>query len=79
MFYDGGYFMGGMHGFWWIFWLALIGVILFFGWARSGDRNRRSRETPHEVLKRRLASGEISPEEYTQRKSLLDGDAGTKA
>ena len=31
MFYDGGYFMGGMHGLWWVFWLALIGVLTFYG------------------------------------------------
>jgi uncharacterized membrane protein len=31
------------------------------------------------VLQRRLASGEITPEEYEQRKALLDRDAGAKA
>jgi len=78
MFYDRGYFMGGMHGLWWIFWVVLIGAIVFAGWGRQGGQRGRPRETPHEVLQRRLASGEISPEEYEKRKALLDRDAGEK-
>ncbi len=78
MFYEGGYFMGGMHWVWWIFWLVLIGVIVFYGWGRPSEPRRRRRETPHEVLKRRLANGEISAEEYQKRKALLDRDAGTR-
>jgi putative membrane protein len=79
MFYDGGTFMGGMHWFWWIFWVGLVGVIVFYGWGRQSEHRRRSRETPHEVLQRRLASGEIAPEEYEKRKALLDPDAGAKS
>lgn len=78
MFYDGGYFMGGMHGLWWIFWIVLIGVIVFYGWGRPGSEQRRARETPHEVLRRRLASGEVTPEQYEQRKALLDRDGAGK-
>jgi putative membrane protein len=78
MVYDGGYFMGGMHWIWWIFWLALIGIIVFYGGRRTNDRRHGSRETPHEVLKRRLANGEVSAEEYEQRKVLLDRDADAK-
>ena len=78
MFYDGGYFMGGMHGLWWIFWVLLIGVLLFYLWSRRDDASRGPRETPDEVLRRRLASGEIAPEEYEKRKALLDRDAGAK-
>ncbi|CDS52737.1 hypothetical protein [Polaromonas sp. CG9_12] len=74
MFHDYGYYMVGMHAFWWLFWLLLILLILFGGWGRSGRRQDRSRETPHEILRRRLASGEIKTEEYAQRKALLDQD-----
>lgn len=74
MFYDGTHFMGGMHWLWWLFWLALIGVIVFYGWRRPDDRRRG----PHEVLKRRLANGDISAQEYEQRKALLDRDADSK-
>ena len=31
MFNGGGFYMGGMHGLWWIFWVLLVGVLLFFG------------------------------------------------
>ena len=78
MFSDGGYYMGGMHGLWWFVWIVLIGVLVFYSWRRPDDRRRETRETPHEVLKRRLANGEISAEEYEQRKLLLDRDADTK-
>lgn len=78
MVFHDGYFMGGMHWVWWIFWLALIGFLAFYKWRRPGDRRHGPRETPHEVLKRRLANGEISAQEYEQRKALLDRDAGAK-
>lgn len=79
MVYDGGYFMGGMHWIWWLFWLALIGAIVFYGWGRPGDRRGGPRESPHEVLKRRLANGDISAQEYKQCKALLDRDTDPKA
>ena len=75
MFYDGGY-MGGMHGWWWFFWLLVIGAVFFYGWGRPGRRVDHPRETPHEVLRRRLANGEITPQQYEERKALLDRDAG---
>ena len=75
MFYDGSYIMGGMHGLWWFFWIALIGVLLFYGWGSPSANRQRPRETPLEVLQRRLASGEIAPEQYEQRRALLDRDA----
>ena len=78
MFYDGGYIMGGMHGLWWIFWVVMIGLLVFYRWGRSGQQRRRSLETPLEGLQRRLASGEITTEEYEKRKLLLVRDAGAK-
>lgn len=75
MFYGRGY-MGGMHGFWWLFWLTVIGVALFNGWGRRGGCSDHPRETPHEVLRRRLANEEITPQEHEERKALLDRDTG---
>lgn len=77
MFHDGSY-MVGMHGFWWLFWLLMIGVLLFYGWGRPGRHGERLRETPHEVLHRRLASGEITPQQYEERKALIDRDTPRK-
>ena len=81
MFYDGGY-MGGMHGGWWIFLLLVIGAALFYAWQRPGRRSDapaeklqdKLQETPHEVLRRRLASGAITPQQYEEHKALLDRD-----
>ena len=72
MFY--GYMMG-MHALWWVFWIAVvIALVSFWGWGAYPERRGRPRETPHELLRRRLASGEISTEEYQQRKAVLDRD-----
>lgn len=60
----------GMHIFWWLFWIAVI-VVLFLP-ITLVSRGRR-RETPLEVLQRRYAAGEISTEEYEERKAKLIG------
>ena len=78
MSYDGGFYMGGMHGLWWIFWVVLMGILVYYSWGRPGEQPRRPRETPQQVLQRRLANGEITPDEYEKRKALLDRDAGSK-
>lgn len=74
MFYDSG-FMGGMHGLWWLFWLVLIGALLFFVWNRGDRGSAGPGETAKELLQRRLARGEITPAQYEERKALLDRDA----
>jgi putative membrane protein len=76
MFHDG-YTMVGMHAGWWLLWAVLIGVALFAAWGRAGRQGSRPRETPHEVLRRRLAAGEITPPQYEERKALLDRDIAT--
>ena len=76
MYFGEGFYMGGMHGLWWLFWIVLIAAVVYASWGRASGRRRGSRETPHEVLRRRLASGEIDAQEYEQRKALLDRDAG---
>lgn len=78
MFYESNDYMGGMHGFWWIFWVLPVGVLVFYGWSRTSNQRRRSGETPHEAMQRRLASGETAPDEYEMRKALLDRDAGER-
>jgi putative membrane protein len=71
MYFGNGFYMGGMHGLWWLFWIVLIAAVWSMrrGVVASG-RRRGSTETPHEVLRRRLASGEIDAQEYEQRKGL---------
>lgn len=73
MFHDYGY-MVGMHAFWWFFWVAVVIAVVFWGRGDTWVRRDRPRETPHELLRRRLANGEISAEEYEKRKVILDRD-----
>ena len=83
MFYDGSGFMGGMHFLWWIFWIAIVAALAWALWGRRErgaediDRPAERRETPLELLQRRLASGECTPEEYERRKALLERDRPT--
>ncbi|MCW5636685.1 MAG: SHOCT domain-containing protein [Rubrivivax sp.] len=79
MFYEGGGFMGGMHFLWWIFWIAIVAAFAWALWGRPRDASRVSdpappAETPLQILQRRLASGECTPEEYERRRALLDRD-----
>lgn len=69
--YDG-YHFWGMHLFWWIIWILLLGW-LFFGSSRSAGW-RSKEDTPLEILQKRFASGTISHEEYEERKAILERD-----
>ena len=76
MFNGYGYMMG-MHCGWWILLLA-IGAALFYVWQRPDPGGKETddtpRETPHQLLRRRLASGAITPQQYEEHKALLDRD-----
>ena len=76
MFFDHGYDMGGMHTFWWIFWLILVIIVVYAFWSPQQRSRRSERRSPHELLQRRLARGEITPEAYEQAKALQDRNAG---
>ena len=70
----GGYYMGGVHGFWWALWLVLIGFLVFHLLTRLSSRRQNAHRKPLDVLQQRLAAGELSTEAYEKRKSLLDRD-----
>ena len=76
--FDGTHGMWGMHWFWWMFWiLAIIGVVWMINRAQQNRTESPSpspRETPLETLQRRYAEGEISTEEYEERKERLERD-----
>jgi len=68
---------------WWI--VMMLGMILFWGaivalvvWALRGGFGRHRPEapaapqTPSEILRRRLADGSITIEEYEQRRATLE-------
>lgn len=60
-------------GFFWL--LILLGIVLLAVWFFSGNqftgRRGPAEETPLEILKRRYARGEISPEDYERMKREL--------
>ena len=69
----GGGCMMGMHWLMWIFWIVLLALIV---WGivyllKSRRDDRPPRESPAETLQRRYAAGEISTEEYEERKRRL--------
>ncbi len=66
----------GMHWGWWIFWIVVIIALvwLFSQQRRSGEPSRPPRESPLELLQRRYAAGEISTEEYEERRARLERD-----
>ncbi|MDE2615656.1 MAG: SHOCT domain-containing protein [Burkholderiales bacterium] len=66
--------MVGMHAFWWLFWVLLLVLVLFGIRPRSGERRERQRETPIDVLRRRLANGEINAQEYEEILQALNRD-----
>ena len=68
MFGDYGNFMGGMHAFGWLFWVALLGLL----WMVVRPRSRS--DSPLRILQRRFARGEITAEQYAQAKAVLDRD-----
>lgn len=64
----------GMHWLWWVFWIVII-LLAVWGVTTRASRSRSSprHETPLQVLERRYANGEITTEEYRERKAELEG------
>jgi putative membrane protein len=75
-----GYSLFGMYWLWWIFWLLAIALV--FGFAQPIPR-RRLREyrdqSPLARLQRRYAEGEISTQEYEERRAILERDRARDA
>lgn len=69
----GSWWFLGMHVFWWIFWAALL--IWAYRWVISVLKRQDSpkRETSLELLQRRYAAGEMSTQEFEERKARLSG------
>ncbi|WP_248284726.1 SHOCT domain-containing protein [Pedobacter fastidiosus] len=54
---------------WWCIWLVVLFWIFALPYQIPGQRHRK--ETPLDILNRRFASGEISKEEFKERKDVL--------
>ncbi len=67
--YDGGHFWG-MHWIWWILWVIFLFWIFALPYDVPGQK--KPKNTPLEILKKRFAAGEINFDEFEKRKSLLE-------
>ena len=63
----------GMHLFWWMFWIILIGTA-FTTVTPVRKTLLRSGEQALDILRRRYAGGQVSTEEYERRKAVLERD-----
>lgn len=68
MYYDG-YHFWGMHLFWWIIWGIMLFTIFVTPYDIPGQRKKK--DSPLDILQKRLASGQITNEEYVEKKKLL--------
>ncbi len=61
-----------------IFWIFIIAIgfwaIWYFEKNHNSIFNQLSKNTPIEILKRRFAKGEITEEEYDERRAVLEED-----
>ncbi len=70
MFYSSSYW--GMHFIWWFIWLSLLFWIFATPYNIPGQR--RKKDTPLDILKKRFAAGEITSNEYNEKKAILEMD-----
>ena len=73
----GDYGFLGMHMLWWFFWI--LAMFLLFGWFEPVPKKRLRRDSPLDILQKRFASGEITNEEYQEKKSILEADVAKAA
>ena len=70
--YGYGMMSGGMLILWIIFWiLIIIGLILLIKYLWEGAGAKRGAESTLDLLKKRYARGEISKEEFEEKKKDL--------
>ncbi len=65
-----GYYFGGMHFIWWFLWMGLLFWIFFIPYSIPGER--RKKDSPLDILKKRFASGEITKDQYLENKKILE-------
>jgi putative membrane protein len=65
-----GYHFGGMHMIWWFIWIFIL--IWIFATPYDLPGQRTNRETPLDILKKRFAKGEITQEEFDEKKKFLN-------
>ncbi len=62
-----------MHLFWGFIWGIILFWIFVMPYDIPGQRQRRS--SPLDLLLKRLASGQITTEQYREQKEIIDNDS----
>ncbi|TKK66307.1 SHOCT domain-containing protein [Ilyomonas limi] len=70
--FNNNYQFWGMHLFWWLVWMILIFWIFATPYDIPGQRKKK--ESPLDILQKRFASGQITTEEYQEKKKILEND-----
>lgn len=68
MYYENYYFWG-MHLLWWVIWVIVAFWIFATPYTIPGQRTKK--DSPLDILNKRLASGQITNEEYQEKKKLI--------
>lgn len=58
----------GMHLFWWVIGIIIV-ILIFAPW--NFTRHHQWKDSPMDILKKRLANGEINIEEFEETKKTL--------
>lgn len=64
-----GYHFWGMHLIWWVLWLIFIFWIFVTPYDIPGQRKKK--DTPLDILKKRFAAGEMNKEEYQEKERII--------
>ena len=67
MWYYNGFW--GLNIIWWIIWILFLVWLFVTPWGYQ-----RTRDTSYDILRKRFASGEITKEEYEEKKAILEQD-----
>lgn len=73
--YNGNF--GGMHLLWWLIWFIFLIWIYATPWDFPGQRKKK--DSPLDILKRRFANGDLSKEEFEESKKILNADTNLKS
>ncbi|HQT99275.1 MAG: SHOCT domain-containing protein [Acidimicrobiales bacterium] len=65
--------MIGMVGFWAVLVIGILSLVRHYGPRGGGIVTQSPTSSSLEILKERFARGELTEEEYTQRRKLLEG------
>ncbi len=66
----------GMNLIWWLLWMFLIFWIFVTPYDVPGQRKKK--DSPLDILQQRYAMGQMTTEEYKERKRILETDLNSK-